>query len=183
VAEFAAAIKKAEEEATDPRRLLPKLIEDCQNEIHLVGSLRRVNPRYEFSKSIGPLWETAITVGHRLNCEVPTEPFAISTEAEARCKIGELRNWAVARQGEIEGTAPPGGGKQPPAADDVEWTKMNSPSEWAKVFGGTPKQFVDAVNAGTIRAIRHSSKSYQVAVHQLPAPYRRKHYPPATEPN
>ncbi len=57
--------------------------------------------------------------------------------------------------------------------DKVKWSKHDTPSRWARVFGyACAKTFIRHVKSGRIRANKLSDKSYQVDVDALPADHK-----------
>ena len=91
--------------------------------------------------------------------------------ARVRAKQEELLDLQLAQ---AKGATARGGpqavdGQQPAAAQDGLWSKPNMPSQWGRVFGFSSDTFIRRCKAGTIRHIKHNSKSYSVHVDDLPA--------------
>jgi hypothetical protein len=74
-----------------------------------------------------------------------------------------------------DSTAP---SRDPPPADStatqLEWTRPGGLSQWAKVFGFSPTTLKRRFNDGKIRHKKLSTKSYQVAVDDLPSDQQSK---------
>jgi hypothetical protein len=105
--------------------------------------------------------------------EKPAIPDEIPTLRAARKVIDEIADWCV-RQLRLDRTPSTNDGDdQPPGG----WSKPDSPTRWAGVFGESPKTFMRKVNQGKIRAKKLTSKSYQIAVDDLPASEKPKHLP------
>jgi hypothetical protein len=61
------------------------------------------------------------------------------------------------------------------AGESVEWTTPDGPTRWAKLFGVSPTTFKRWLTDGRIRHKKLSSKSYQIALADLPANHRAKY--------
>jgi hypothetical protein len=55
------------------------------------------------------------------------------------------------------------------AGESMEWTTPDSPTRWAKVFDVSPTTFKRWLEGNRIRHKKLSSKSYQIAIADLPA--------------
>jgi hypothetical protein len=58
------------------------------------------------------------------------------------------------------------------AAESMEWTTPNGPTQWAKLFGISPTTFKRWLKDGSIRHKKLSTKSYQIAIADLPAKHQ-----------
>jgi hypothetical protein len=61
----------------------------------------------------------------------------------------------------------------------VAWTPADNLSRWANLFGVGVRTFKKQLAAGQIRFRRLSTKTYQIAVDDLPAKHRAKYLPPS----
>jgi hypothetical protein len=63
----------------------------------------------------------------------------------------------------------------PPAAGEpMEWTTADGPAQWAKMFGVSPTTFKRRLKDGSIRHKKLSTKSYQLAIDDLPAKHQAR---------
>jgi len=60
------------------------------------------------------------------------------------------------------------------AGESVEWTTADSPSRWAKLFDISPPTFMRRLKEGKIRHKKLSTKSYLIAIADLPAMHQAK---------
>ncbi len=65
------------------------------------------------------------------------------------------------------------------STDEIEWTTPDLPSQWARLFRVSRSTFMRRLQEGSIRHKKLSSKSYQIAVADLPAMHREKFRNPA----
>jgi hypothetical protein len=60
------------------------------------------------------------------------------------------------------------------AGESMEWTTADGPAQWAKMFGVSPTTFKRRLKDGSIRHKKLSTKSYQLAIDDLPAKHQAK---------
>ena len=58
------------------------------------------------------------------------------------------------------------------------WSKADSPKRWATCFGFSLRTLQRRIKDGVVRCKKLSSKSYQIAVDDIPEPHRTKFLPP-----
>jgi hypothetical protein len=64
---------------------------------------------------------------------------------------------------------------EPPADEKaIEWSKPDGPTQWAKVFGLSYNTMVKRLREGVIRNKKLSDRSYQIAIDDLPADFKRR---------
>ena len=109
-----------------------------------------------------PSWPSWLARGPR-HLEIVVRYYTLTEEdAAITCaKLAEVIRGAVMRQSERRGATP----SEP---QGCTWSKPDSPSRWAKVFKVSPATFIRYVTNGTIHAQKLSSKSYQVALPDIP---------------
>jgi hypothetical protein len=61
-----------------------------------------------------------------------------------------------------------------PQSDHIEWTTVDTPARWAKLFGISRDSLIRRFEDGSIRHKKLSPKSYQVAIDDLPAKHQAK---------
>jgi hypothetical protein len=76
--------------------------------------------------------------------------------------------------GPITGQAAGSGTAERSQLEQVEWTTPDSPSRWAKLFGFSVDTLKRRFDDGTVRHKKLSSKSYQIAIDDLPAVHQAK---------
>ena len=60
------------------------------------------------------------------------------------------------------------------AGESMEWTTPDGPTQWAKLYGFSPTTFKRRLPDGSIRHKKLSSKSYQIAIADLPAKHQAR---------
>ncbi len=63
---------------------------------------------------------------------------------------------------------PPAAGQEEPPAAEVQWSKPQSPQDWANLFNCSEKTFKRRVQSGKIQVKKLSSKSYMVDLRHVP---------------
>jgi hypothetical protein len=76
--------------------------------------------------------------------------------------------------GRAIGQAPASTNESNSATDQIEWTRPDSPKCWAKLFGCSPSTFTRRCREAKIRHKKLSTKSYQVAIDDLPTIHQAK---------
>jgi hypothetical protein len=61
------------------------------------------------------------------------------------------------------------------------WSKADSPSRWEKVFDCSWKTLARRIQDGKIRCLRLSTKSYKIAIDDIPPPHQAKYLPNHTD--
>jgi hypothetical protein len=59
-------------------------------------------------------------------------------------------------------------------AAEIEWTPADTPARWAKLFGFSVRTLNRRFKDGSIRPKKLSTKSYQIAIDDLPAMHQPK---------
>jgi hypothetical protein len=155
---------------TANERLYLRLLEQKPGPLQLAGEIEvAMIPVLEWVKQHCS-FETAAEFKKEMNeilemmDKPPSLDLALFTKAALFSR--KLRQWA----GFIEA-------QDTPRPDEIEWTRADGPSKWAKLFGISPRSFIRLVEAGRIRARALTSKLYQVAIKDLPAQHQAKFLP------
>ena len=86
----------------------------------------------------------------------------------------EIRSCCTDIRRHFEGAnaMPPGTHQQAETGGSGPWSRPNTPSEWARMFGCSRATFQRRVKDGTIRAKKLSCRSYQVHLNDVPSKHK-----------